>query len=57
MLSQATTKRDRTEWSALSLVMASYSLAYKQLAPDYDERREFTIMMTPRNSEAELPTV
>jgi len=37
--------------------MASYSLAYKQLAPDCDERQEFTIMMTLGNSEAEVPTV
>ena len=36
-----------------SSVTASYS---KQLASNYYEQQEFTIMMTPNNSEAEVPT-
>ena len=36
-------------------VLARYTV-YQQLTADYYERQEFTIMMTQRKSEAEIPT-
>ena len=51
-----TSNYERTEQNRVPLSNPSLSLGRLQSAPNYYELREFAIMITPRNSEAEVPT-
>ena len=52
MLSQVIIKKQ----NSVPLSNPSLSHGRLQSAPNYYELREFAIMITPRNSEAEVPT-